>query len=155
MSTLPSIRHQTRIIEGGLWHTSADAEIAAARQSDKTVLTGFSERNTLSDGCLKLFSGRNSGRRRRRSMARTYIALAFGLGLGACSQAEYRDAQSRVPPMSVKKPGPVAAPFIPCTKTPAGDPGHDRVWAACMTMHKPNRQPGYELETTIDNYMKP
>lgn len=94
-------------------------------------------------------------RRDRRVMWRTYVILAFGLGLAACSQAEYQAAQSRVPPMSVKNPDRVVAPFVPCTETPAGHPGHDRVWSACMSMHRATRRPGYEMETTLDNYMKP
>jgi hypothetical protein len=147
MSTFSSIRQNLRLIEGGLWHTLSDVRPTVVSESEKTLQTGVSERSAgvlrMSDA-PRLGSKLRSGRRRR--MARTYVILAFGLGLGACSQAEYRDAQSRVAPMSVKKPGPVAAPFIPCTLTPAGDPGHDRVWAACMSMHKPNgRHPPAQL----------
>lgn len=145
MTIFPSIRQVRRLVEEGMWHTPADSLPGDVQPALKpTVDALFPTCNTLSGKCLKLFSGRNSGRRRRRSMARTYVILAFGLGLGACSQAEYRAAQSRILPMTVKTP-PVAAPFIPCTETPAGHPGHDRVWATCMTMHKPTGHTPAEL----------
>jgi hypothetical protein len=71
-------------------------------------------------------------------MWRTYVILAFGLGLSACNT---------LPPAPANgAPSAKPAPFIPCTLTPAGAPGHDRVWAACMTMHKPNgRHPPAQL----------
>jgi hypothetical protein len=81
------------------------------------------------------------------------ILCLLPLAVTACSQAEYRATQSRVPPISVKNPDLAAPAFIPCTETPSGHPGHDRVWAACMSMHKPTGRPGYEMETTVDNYM--
>ena len=123
MSTFPSIRQNLRLIEGGLWHTPAYSRATVVQSDQKCNDDGlFEARNTLSDGCLKLFSGRNSGRRRRRrSMARTYVILAFGLSLAGCNTPQ---------PKAVA--GQVCSP-------------QDVAWVECMKVRKPGRHPPAEL----------
>jgi hypothetical protein len=96
MPTFPSIRQNLRLIEEGLWHTPAYRRSTVVQSTLKPTVDGLSETcNTLSDGCLKLFSGRNSGRRRRRGVAKTYIALAFGLSVLGCTQDSAVDYQMK------------------------------------------------------------
>lgn len=124
MSTFPSIRQNRRLTAGGLWQTVSDKRPTTLRQVEKAQQTGLYSR--LASVC-QLSEDPNLGakphRRRRRAMARTYIALTFGLALAGCN----------TPPQ--------AAPSVAGEVCRADDPA----WTTCMLRRKPGRHPPAQL----------
>lgn len=135
MSTFPSIRQNLRLIEWGLWHTLSDTRHTAIRQVEKAheqrdfrcIASVFQLYEDPFLGAKRESETapplRGRLHRRRRAMAKTYVILAFGLGLAACN----------TPPQ--------AAPSVAGEACRVDDPA----WTTCMQARKRGRHPPAEL----------